>query len=193
MGKRYKRHERMKLMKIVVLTGSPHVQGTTSVLADEFVAGAQEAGHEVVRFDTAQMQIHPCTGCDHCKKVEETCIFKDDMLQVYPKMKEAEAVVFVSPLYYFGVTAQLKSTIDRFYAINLKLRENPTKAYLLAAGADVDDWAMDGLTAHMKTMCRYLNWEFKEGVLALGAGVPEDLENTDYPRQARELGLNVAG
>lgn len=183
--------ERMKPMKIVVLTGSPHVQGTTSVLAEEFVAGAQEAGHEVLRFDTAHMEIHPCTGCDHCKKVEETCIFKDDMLQLYPEMKEAEVVVFVSPLYYFGVTAQLKSAIDRFYAINTKLRENPIKAYLLSAGADADDWAMDGITAHMKTMCRYLNWEYKEGVLALGAGVPEDLENTDYPRQARELGLRL--
>lgn len=179
-------------MKIVVMTGSPHAKGTTSVLADEFVAGAKEAGHEVARFDTGQMQVHPCTGCDHCRKVKETCIFKDDMLQVYPEMKEAEVVVFVSPLYYFGVTAQLKSTIDRFYAINLKLREIPMKAYLLAAGADVDEWAMDGITAHMKTMCRYLNWEYQGGVLALGAGVPEDLKSTDYPRQARDLGLSLS-
>ena len=177
--------------RIVMLTGSPHVKGTTSVLADAFCEGAKEAGHDLARFDTAQMKIHPCTGCNYCRENHEKCIFEDEMLQIYPHLKEADAVVFVSPLYYFGVTAQLKSAIDRFFAINIKLRSNPTKVYLLTAGADDEYWVMDGIKAHMKTMCRYLNWSYEGGVLALEAAVPEDLENTNYLRQARDLGSHL--
>ena len=51
-------------MKIVVVTGSPHKQGTSALLADKFIEGAQAAGHEVFRFNAAFEDIHPCQGCD---------------------------------------------------------------------------------------------------------------------------------
>ncbi len=53
-------------MKIVILTGSPHRDGTTSVLAEQFAAGAQAKGHDVFRFDAAFKNTHPCLGCDVC-------------------------------------------------------------------------------------------------------------------------------
>ncbi len=65
-------------MQIVVLTGSPHANGTTSVLAEQFIKGAQAKGHEVYRFDAAFKNIHPCLGCDSCG-MSGPCVHKDDI------------------------------------------------------------------------------------------------------------------
>ncbi|MGI6685906.1 MAG: flavodoxin family protein [Bacillota bacterium] len=174
-----------------MLTGSPHLKGTTAMLADEFCLGAKEAGHELVRFDTAKLNIHPCLGCDHCRQNEGRCIQEDAMTEIYPHLLDADAIVFVTPLYYFGMSAQLKCAIDRFYAINSALQQMPKQAYLLTAGADVDDWAMDAIRMQFKTICRYLNWQDSGSVIAFGAATRDDLETGDYPKQARKLGAEV--
>lgn len=174
-------------MKIVMLTGSPHKEGTTDLLASEYAIGALEIGHEVIRFDTAHMDIHPCIGCDYCRQNNGECIYKDDMKMISDELAEADAVVFVTPLYYFGMTAQLKTAIDRFYATNVNLRSTPKKAYLIAAGADEDDWAMDGLKSHFTTMCRYMKWEEMDSVLALGLSDREDALRSAYIEQVRNL------
>ncbi|MDO9592676.1 MAG: flavodoxin family protein [Erysipelotrichaceae bacterium] len=179
-------------MKILMLTGSPHVNGTTALLADEFCAGAKESGHEVVRFNTSKMEIHPCIGCDHCRKHAGRCVFEDDMAKIVPELVSADAVVLVTPLYYFGMTAQLKRTVDRFYAVNAELRRAPKKLLLISAGSDQDDWAMEALTAHYRNIARYLKWLEGGVVLALGASNRKDLENSDYPQMAKRLGAGLA-
>lgn len=178
-------------MKIIILTGSPHSNGTTALLADEFCVGAAEAGHDLLRFDTAKLRIEACLGCDHCRIISGSCVHEDDMSRIYPHLQEAEAVVLVTPLYYFGMSAQLKRAVDRFYAINPALRETSKNVYLISAGADEDEWAMEALSAHVRTICRYLNWEAAGEVLALGAGKRDDLAQTDYLSQARAMGAEI--
>lgn len=180
-------------MKVLILTGSPHPDGTTAFLADEFCAGAKEAGHEVVRFDTAKLDIHPCIGCYHCRRNDGSCVYNDDMLQIYPHLLTADAVVLVTPLYYFNMTAQLKQTIDRFFSINPKLRETPKKLFLLAACNDKDDWAMDTLKANFHALCHYLHWQEGGMVLAFGSNTREDVENSEYQAMARSLGISIDG
>ena len=109
-------------MKIIMMTGSAHKNGTSAYLAEQFMRGAKEAGHEVLRFDTAFMDIHPCIGCDHCRRKDGVCVYQDDMNQINPVLKEADAVVFVSPIYYYDINAQLKTAIDRFYANNAQIQ-----------------------------------------------------------------------
>lgn len=179
-------------MKVLVLTGSPHVNGTTALLADEFCNGAMESGHEVIRFDTATLKINPCLGCDHCRKNEGKCVHEyDDMIEIILYLLNADAVVLVSPLYYFGMTAQLKRVIDRFYSVNSLLRENSKKLYLIAAGADTDDWAMDGIKAHYKCLCNYLNWQEGGTLLAYGLGTRKDAENSQYKETAKRFGKQM--
>ena len=117
-------------MRILVVTGSPHKHGTSACLADNFVKGATEAGHEVYRFDAAFKNVHPCTACNTCYTKGDGCVFKDDMEELNPKLFEAEAVVFVSPIYYYNVNAQIKAVIDRFYANDAKLHGNRKTALL---------------------------------------------------------------
>ena len=69
-------------MNIVLLTGSAHRSGTTAALAREFQRGAEDAGHEVFRFDTAFREVHPCIGCDKCVRTSECTFEADDMKEL---------------------------------------------------------------------------------------------------------------
>lgn len=173
------------------MAGSPHLNGTTAFLANEFCIGAEETGNEVIRFEISKLNIHPCTGCSYCRKNDGKCVFDDDMSPIYPQLLTAEAVVLVTPLYYFGMTAQLKSTIDRFYCINSILRENPQKMLLIAAGTNADICVMDALKAHFSAICRYLHWKEGGMVLAVGARTAEDVKSSKYKTMARNLGKSL--
>lgn len=178
-------------MKVLVLTGSPHAKGTTALLADEVCVGAKEAGYEVTRIETAKLDVHPCLGCYHCRDNDGRCVFDDDMTQIYSHLLTVDVVILVTPLYYFGMTAQLKRVVDRFFAINPFLRETPKRLYLLAACGDKEQWAMDALVLHFQTLCRYLHWQEGGKVLAIGAYTREDLKDSDYPNLARNLGAEL--
>lgn len=178
-------------MRIVVLTGSPHRHGTTARLADEFIRGAAETGHTVSRFDAAFMSIHPCTGCDECRRNGGKCVFDDDMAAVLPRLLEADIVTFVTPTYYHGATAQLTALIDRFYSINAELRASAKGGVLLAASADSTEWVLSGVKATYEANMKYLHWIDRGQVLASGCGAPGALDGTGFPAAAFALGRSL--
>ncbi len=177
-------------MDIAVITGSPHRNGTTSALADAFIEGAVEAKYNVFRFDAAKEKISPCLACNHCR-TKGRCIHDDGMQRLLPALEEASFVVFVTPLYYFGMSAQLKTVIDRFYARNAALREQEKKTILLAAAYDDNDWTMHALVGHYQTLVRYMNWHDEGMILATGCGCRMDVEGTDFLKRAREMGKHL--
>jgi len=178
-------------MNIVVLTGSSHKHGTSALLADRFIQGAAEAGHSVKRFDTAYLKIHPCVACDHCANGDNECVFKDDMLEIFEALKAADLVAFVTPLYYHTMSAWLKAAVDRFYGINNFLCGAPKKSALMVTAGDPDDWNFEGIKAWYKADMHYLEWEDIGQIYAGGCNTLEDMQSTDFPTQAYELGKNV--
>lgn len=178
-------------MKITVLAGSPHEAGTTALLADKFIQGAEEAGHMVYRFDAAQKAVGSCIACDSCGQGCEPCVMEDDMEELIPYLTACDMVVFVTPIYYSGMSAQLKTVLDRFYGIDNQLKGSGKKAALLAACADAEKEAMEPLIAHYKGFTGYLEWENAGMVLATGCAVRSDAENSEYPQQAYELGKSL--
>lgn len=178
-------------MKITVLTGSPHRSGTTALLADEFIRGAREAGHDVFRFDAAFEDVSPCIACNKCKRGTRRCVCRDAMEKLNPEMESADTVVFVTPLYFFGMSAQLKTVIDRFYATDNTFRDKPRKAILLAACEDSERKTADALVTLFERMTDYFRWERVGMVLALGCETRPDIEQTDYPEQAYSLGKSL--
>lgn len=168
-------------MKIVMMTGSAHRNGTTATLADRFQQGALDAGHEVYRFDAAFQNVHPCIGCDKCRRTG-TCTFAaDDMKLLNPHLLAADAVVFVSPIYYFTINAQLKAVIDRFYANNEVLMGGK-KAVLITAMADTEMDSALAANEMFRQMTGYLGWE-NAGVLnARNAPTAADLSGDDLKR-----------
>ena len=102
-------------MKILVIESSPHKHGSSNLLAAEFRRGAEEAGHDVTVFDAGHTKLNPCLGCGACG-MSGPCVQKDDMTVLREQLLDSDMAVFVTPLYYFGFSAQLKTVIDRFTA-----------------------------------------------------------------------------
>ena len=177
-------------MKSIVLEGSPNKHGSSNMLADSFIRGAKEAGHSVEVIDAARGKIHPCTGCIHCG-YEGPCAQKDDMDVIRPRILDADMLVFVTPLYYYGMSAQLKTLIDRFCAFNSSIQRKHMKSALLAAAWNSDDWTFEALEAHYRTLVRYLNLTDRGMVLGAGCGSPSMTERSPYIRQAYELGKGL--
>jgi multimeric flavodoxin WrbA len=178
-------------VKITVITGSPHRKGTSALLADRFIEGAKAAGHAVFRFDAAFEDVKPCLGCDHCLSNATGCVYKDAINKLNPELIPADGVAFVTPLYYFGLSAQLKTVIDRFYPNNHRLMGSTKKAMLMATAYDANDWTMKALVEHYRTIVRYLKWQDSGILLATGCGSRDDILRTDFPVLAYELGRNL--
>ena len=175
-----------KQMKILVITGSPRKNGNSNTLADNFIKGAQEAGHNVVRFDSAFKNVHPCIACNKCG-MNGKCVFKDDFEFIRDNIVDADAVIFATPMYYFGISAQIKAVIDRFYAINGQIH-TPKKSALIMTYADTSSKEAQPIISHYETLLNYLGWSDSGKVIASGVWTEGDVNNTEYPKQAYELG-----
>ncbi|MGN0194799.1 MAG: flavodoxin family protein [Pseudoramibacter sp.] len=177
-------------MRVLVITGSPRRHGTSELLADEFIRGAKDAGHTVRRFDAAFSNIYPCNSCNRCKLGDAECVYDDDVRALYPDIVEADVIALVSPIYYHDFTAQIKAVIDRWHGIDKKIKGHK-KAYLLATAGLNHPWTMDGIAASFTTNLKYVQWENAGMILAQNCQDRVDIENSDYPRQAYEMGKNI--
>ena len=173
-------------MKIVVLKGSPNRDGSTNMIVRSFVDGANEMGHVVDEIDVAHADISPCTGCVHCG-YEGDCILSDDMDAIREKILEADMLVLATPLYYYGMSAQLKTCIDRFCSRNFSIQKRHLKSALLSVAYNCDDWTFEALESHYDTLVRYLNLDDAGRVLGYGCGTPSMTKNSRYPNEAYEL------
>ena len=187
--KKYEQKGENNTMKILVITGSPRKNGNSNTLVDNFIKGAEEAGHKVVRFDSAFKNVHPCIACNKCGMNGE-CVFKDDFEFVRNNIVDADAVVFATPMYYFGISAQIKAVIDRFYSINGQIHV-PKKAVLIMTYADTSAKEAQPIISHYETLLNYLGWSDAGKIIASGVWTEGSVNNTQYPKQAYELGKNI--
>ena len=176
-------------MKILVLTGSPRKNGNSNTLADNFIKGAEESGHTVVRFDSAFKKVHPCMACNHCE-MNGNCVYKDDFEFVKENIIDADMVVFATPMYYFGISAQLKAVIDRFYSINGKIH-TPKKSALFMTYADTRAIEAEPIKKHYETLLNYLGWTNVGEIIAEGVWQAGSINSTKYPKMAYELGKKL--
>ena len=124
-------------MRILVLNGSPRPKGNTKQMIDAFREGAESAGHQVDVVDVCKKKIAGCLACEYChRKGNGGCVQKDDMQEVYLLLKEADMLVIASPIYYHGISGQLKCVLDRFYsaAYPRKPRNLKKAAMILSSG-----------------------------------------------------------
>ena len=182
--------------KICILNGSPRNNGNTKELIKSFTKGAKAAGNEVTCFDLQKMNIHGCLGC--CKGGKDEvcpCVQKDDMAQIYPVYRQADVVVLASPMYYWGISGQLKCAFDRLFAVaemNPNY-ENPKKDCVLLMAAEGDTESnfapvrafYEGLTTH-------LGWK-NIGIVYAGGNMDAGaiLSKTGQLNEAEELGKAI--
>ena len=177
-------------MKIVVLQGSPNIHGSTHLLVEAFSKGAQEKGHSIKRIDVSKFNIHPCTGCIACG-YEGECVQKDDNSLIKKEIMSSDMIVLATPLYYYGMSSQLKIVIDRFCSYNYSLTDKHLKSALLTVAWNSDDWTFDALVAHYQTLVRYLNLDDQGMALGYGCGTTSMTKNSQFIQQAYNLGRSL--
>jgi len=179
---------------ILILKGSPRPKGNSNILADQIAAGAVEAGGIVDSVILQGLNIRPCDACESCVETG-VCVLKDDMQMLYPKLLAADALVLSSPIYWFTYSAQLKTCIDRWYAVwNYKkdIFKNKPVGIVLAYG-DTDLYNSGGINAihSFETLFRFLNADIM-GIIHASLDKEEDaLKHPDLLEKARKLGFNL--
>ena len=103
-------------MFVLGLQGSPRIKGNTSILLSTFLTEAERLGARTEYIDVAKKNISPCLECGVCEQ-KGFCPIDDDMQEVYPLLRHADLIVMATPIFFYGVTAQLKALIDRSQAL----------------------------------------------------------------------------
>ena len=178
--------------KIIVLNGSPRANGNTSALVREFTRGAEENGHSVQTFLLHDMDIKGCAGCwGGGQEPHSPCAFKDDMEKIYPPYIEADIVVFASPLYYWSVSGQLKTALDRLFAVAEcdSGYRNPQKAGVLLMAAEGNGF--EESVYWYERLMGHIRWANLGKVLVGGVHQPGDAEGKPELMEAYELGKSL--
>ena len=174
--------------KIVVITGSPRKNGNSLALAEAFIKAAEKKGHQVTRYDAAEMTIDGCTACGSCYTTGQACTFDDDFNQMAPAIEEADAVVLATPLYWYTFPAKLKAAIDKFYALVVGKRGLGGKECALMVCCEEEAVsALDGIRFAYQHTIDLLEWKSVGEVLVTSANAVGDVYKTDGPARAEAL------
>ena len=174
-------------MNILILSGSPRKGGNTDLLVDAFVKGASPK-HHVEVVSVHDYKINPCIGCNSCfAREDHACCQKDDMQIVYEKMTKAEMLVIASPVYFYGLSAQLKAVIDRFHNPIRDTFHIHKMALLLVGAASLPE-LFDSIVAQYELCLKFFKLKDMGRVLVRSAKDKGDVKNGDSLKQAFELG-----
>jgi multimeric flavodoxin WrbA len=188
----------MAKQRVLVVLGSPRKNGNSAILAAKCADAAKEAGAEVESVFLQGLKIAPCNACDACvKKPEIGCVIKDDMIPLYKKIEQATAIVFVTPTYWFNMSAQLKLFIDRAYALRPgkdKYAFSDKRVGIIITYADNDPFAAGAVNTlrSFQDMCKFVGADIVGSVYG-SAEQPGDInKNQAVINAARELGKLLA-
>lgn len=175
-------------MKIILFESSPHKRGASNMLAGYFIKGAEEAGHSVTVIDVAHMKMEPCRGCYAGEKMQR-CVIHDDFSRVEAELENSGMIVYVTPVYYYLMTAPLKTVIDRLHCFEPKL--HGMKSLLIATAHRSDDQVMQYLQDFYKGLVDYLEYDDQGMIMAKGCYDTDTVQNSPYAQRAYSLGKSL--
>ena len=193
------------MTKIVAIYGSPRQGGNTDTLLDKVIEGVLPVTGSLEKFYARSLRISGCAACGSCNDTG-ICIIDDDMQRLYPYIEEADLLFIASPVYFYGVSAQLKLIIDRSQAIWAKCslstyknkdksernEKNERAGYLIAAGATKGDKLFFGMELTAKYFYDALGMKYGGGLLFRGLEGKSDISaKPDFMEKARIFGINI--
>lgn len=174
--------------KVLILSGSPRKGGNSEILCEQFMSGAKESGNTVELIRISEKKIGYCTACYACKQTGK-CIHKDDMEEILGKMMNADVIVLSTPVYFYTMSGQMKTLIDRTLS---RYREISNKDFYFIATA------ADGIATMKRTMdglCGFTDClpGSKVKGMIYGAGVWQkgEIEGNKAMDEAYKTGLNI--
>ncbi len=175
---------------VLIIGTSPRKNGNSNRLAQEFQKGAQEAGNSAEVIYLYDKNIGFCKGCLACQNTQK-CVIRDDAVEIVEKMKVADVIVWATPVYYYEMSGQMKTLIDRtnpLFSSDYSFKD----IYLLATAADTGEYSMDGAIKGLQGWIDcYEQTKLKGVVKGLGATDIGDIEDNPALKQAYEMGLEV--
>ncbi|HIU25768.1 MAG TPA: flavodoxin family protein [Candidatus Copromorpha excrementigallinarum] len=182
------------MKKMLILTGSPRKDGNTALMVDAFTKGAKEAGYDVVRFDTAMMNIKGCLHCQTCWSKERSCSLDDDFVKIGSELEAADSLVFAAPMYWSQFPSHLKAVVDKLYAYVVPACQKSLagkKFAMITCGDGADEHAFDAVVPWYEGLAKYMQWE-AAGYVAVPALMEKgDVKKTDGLEKAYELGKKM--
>ena len=160
-------------MKVLGIYGSPRRGGNTDLLLDKALEGARSAGAEVESVRASDLKMSGCLECGGCDKTGK-CIVRDDMQAIYPLLLAADVIFLSSPIFFYGMSSQVKTLIDRCQAMWSKRRLEKTsderkkydsgRGYLIAVGATRGKNLFEGIQLTAKYFFDALDMSYEGGV-----------------------------
>ena len=142
-------------MQLLAICGSPRPNGNTNYLVDQALTEAAKLGAQTEKIVVSQYNINPCLGHDKCATYD-SCLQKDDAIWIIDKLLKADGVIIASPVYYYNVSAQLKTFIDR----NDFLFKHGQKSQARAVGIITLAGGDGGIADTINTLKRFINESF---------------------------------
>ena len=165
-------------MKLLCMSGSPRRGGNTDRLLNEAIIGAAGKGAQVKHIVLADLEIAPCAHCDGCIQTGGRCVMEDDMQQIHEDIRQYDRFIVASPIYFMGLTAQVKAVIDRCQALwvikhVLKLpvgmgKDTPRKGAFISTGGSNYGNLFTGSIVTVKSWYKTLDIEYTEDLLMPG-------------------------
>ena len=186
-------------MKVLGISGSPRIKGNTDILLDRVLEGAKTKGADIEKIILNKLKFSPCQECESLKD-DGTCIVQDDMQDVYKKIKEADALILASPIFFGSLSAQTKMMIDRFqclwrakYILKKDIGFKKIKGtFISVEGSDRKDF-FDNAKSIVKNLFATINADYREELFC--PGVDEKgkiLKHPDCLKKAFDLGVRLS-
>lgn len=178
------------MKKVIVISTSLRTGSNSDMLADKFVEGAVQAGHEVEKISLMDKDVKFCRGCLACQKLGK-CVIKDDVNDIMQKVLNTDVVVWATPIYYYEMSGQMKVLIDRMnamYTMDYKFRD----VYMLTTAAETEPEtplrAETGLTGWIDC---YPKSRLAGTLFCGGVDAPRTITGNEKLQEAYRMGLNV--
>lgn len=183
--------EKNMVKKVLVIGTSPRLNGNTNILARAFADGAKEAGNDVEFLPLAGKRIGFCVGCWGCLKTKSCVVNHDETEEVVQKMRDADVIAFATPIYYYEMSGQMKTLLDRtncLYTADYRFRGIYLLTAAEATSPDTPEQTIGRLKGWLKVFSKAA---FKGMVFAGGTTADGTIKGHPEIDKAREMGQTV--
>lgn len=176
--------------QVIVISSSPRRGGNSDTLCNQFIDGAESAGHQVEKIFLKDKKVNYCTGCGICYNGERNCSQKDDMAELLNKMISSDVIVMSTPVYFYAMCGQMKTFIDRCCARYTEISDK--EFYFILTAADNNKQALNRTVEEFRGFTECLENPKEKGIIyGTGAWKVGDIKDSKAMNQAFEMGKSI--
>ncbi|TJX13322.1 flavodoxin family protein [Tissierella creatinini] len=187
------------MKKVLAIMGSPRRNKNTEKLLDFLLDGIKELNYDINKIIVKELDIHSCTGCDHCGRTSE-CVFKDGMDLLYEGFDTSDIVIFAAPLYFNSINGLSKNIVDRcqkYWSIKYTIGDNYMRGkdrkgiFLSVGGAPYTHNHFSGTLPVMDFFFRAINCDYKVNYLVSNTDKNPIVDNVNIKNELFQIGKNI--